>query len=636
MENSSKLRNEEGQLKLPRLVSDGMVLQRDAAVRMWGWASPGEEVTISFLGKQYKTLADRHGNWETYLDNLKAGGPYQMEIKASTSITLKDILVGEVWVCSGQSNIELQMERVKDQYPEDMVNCDYPEIRHFSAILRYDFNKPYEDFSQGGWEAARPETIRNFSAVGYFFAKAIHKKYGIPVGFIKAAIGGSPIEAWISEEALRTYPHILEKLAPYKDDSYVNKVLAENEKNMNTWYGNLNKADLGLTSESAPWYSEKLNTDDWQVMKLPANFEKEGLNNFNGVVWFRKEIDVPEEMLNKPARLWLGRIVDSDKAYVNGQFVGEITYQYPPRKYDIPQGLLRKGKNIVAVRVTSNNGTGEFIDDKPYKLFTKDCTLDLRGEWKYKVGAVCGPQPETTFVQWEPVGLYNGMLAPVTKYTVKGALWYQGEASTLRANEYFSLMKTMISDWRKKWNQEKFPVIAVQLPNYGIADEQPGESDWAQLREAQLDSMSIPDTGLVVTIDLGEWNDLHPLRKKEVGERLALAAQKVAYGENIVASGPIYKGIMIKGNRIIINFTSTGNGLKTRDGKELKHFAVAGKDKKFVWAKAEIVGDTVEVWSEEVPEPKAVRYAWAYNPESANLINAEGLPASPFRTDRLY
>lgn len=634
MENSLQLGNEKGQLVLPRLVSDGMVLQRDAAVRIWGWASPGEEVTVSFIGREYKARADKDGNWETYLDNLKAGGPYQMEIKASTSITLKDILVGEVWVCSGQSNIELQMERVKDQYPEDMVNCNYPEIRHFSVTLRYDFNKPYEDFSQGAWESARPETIRNFSAVGYFFAKAIHKNYGVPVGFIKAAIGGSPIESWISEEALKTYPHILEKLAPYKDSCYVAKVLAENEKNMNTWYTNLDKADMGLISESSPWYSDKLNTDDWQVMKLPTSFEKEGLKNFNGVVWFRKEIDVPEEMLNQPARLWLGRIIDSDKAYVNGQFVGEITYQYPPRKYDIPQGLLRKGKNVIAVRVTSNNGAGEFIDDKPYKMFTKDCTLDLRGEWKYKVGAVCGPQPETTFVHWEPVGLYNGMLAPVTKYTVKGALWYQGEASTPRANEYFNLMQTMISDWRKKWKQEKLPVIAVQLPNYGMADEQPQESDWAQLREAQLDSMSIPDTGLAVTIDVGEWNDLHPLRKREVGERLALAARKVAYGENIVAFGPLYKGMEIQGNKVVISFTSTGDGLKTRDGKEIKHFALAGTDKKFVWAKAEIVGDTVVVWSDSIPKPKAVRYAWAYNPESANLVNSEGLPASPFRTDR--
>ncbi len=621
-------------LKLPRLIGDGMVLQRGTAVRIWGWAGAGEDITVDFIGKCYKTRADKEGVWEVFLEDLKAGGPYDMEIKASTTIRVRDILVGEVWVCSGQSNMELPMERVKDQYPEDMVKCDYPQIRQFNVALRYEFNAPHTDFPEGCWEAASPETIRGFSAVGYFFAKAIHEKYQVPVGFIKAAVGGSPIEAWISEAALKPYPEILERLIPYKDDNYVKKVLTGDEKATNSWYENLDKNDAGVTSGELPWYSDEMDTSGWEDMDLPARFENKGLEGLNGTVWFRKEIEVPENMLNKPARLWLGRIVDSDKTYVNGKFIGEITYQYPPRKYGIPADLLRKGKNTITVRVTSNNGNGEFISGKPYKLTTEGHAIDLTGQWKYRTGAVCGPLPEATFVQWQPTALYNGMLAPLTNYAVKGALWYQGEANTSKPSEYFSLMKTMIENWRQSWKQSKLPFISVQLPNYGTTDMLPSESQWAELREAQLDSLQIPGTAMVVAIDLGEWNDMHPLRKKDVGERLALAARSEAYGEKILSSGPIYKGMKIKGDRLIIEFFNTGSGLKAGNGTGLKHFAIAGRDNKFKWAEARIEGDAVAVWNDSVSAPKAVRYAWADNPEAANLINGEGLPASPFRTER--
>lgn len=621
-------------LVLPRLISDRMVLQRDTTVRVWGWAAPGETVTVCFIGEEYKAIADSAGCWEVYLQDLKAGGPYQMEIKASETIKICDILVGEVWVCSGQSNMELPMERVKDQYPQDMIDCNYPQIRHFNVSLRYEFNTPYEDLAEGKWESANPHTIRAFSAVGYFFAKAIHEKYHVPVGFIKAAIGGSPIEAWISEESLKPFPEILDTLLPYKEEDYIKKVLSTDEKNASMWCESLYKQDSGMSAGELPWYSDELDTFEWGSMDLPANFERAGLKDFNGVVWFGKEIDVPEEMLNMPARLWLGRIVDSDRTYVNGKFVGEVTYQYPPRKYDIPKDLLRKGKNTITVRVTCNAGNGEFISDKPYILTNKGGTIDLTGEWRYRVGAVCGPSPEATFIQWQPTALFNGMLAPLTSYTVRGALWYQGESNISRPWNYFGLMRTMVENWRNKWNQSRLPFIIVQLPNYGEADIQPSESQWAELREAQLDSLQIPDTAMVTAVDLGEWNDLHPLRKKDIGERLALAAQNLAYNEKVIASGPIYKGIKIEGSKVVITFTNTGSGLKVRNGEQLKHFAITGSDKIFKWANAEVEGDTVVVWNDTIPEPEAVRYGWADNPETANLINGEGLPASPFRTDR--
>lgn len=628
------IQNKDGGLKLPRLISDGMVLQREAAVRIWGWAGDGEAVTVCFIDGKYETRADKCGYWEVFLHGLAAGGPYIMEIKATKSIIIRDILVGEVWLCSGQSNMELPMERVKDQYPEDMVNCVFPQVRQFNVALRYEFNTPYKDLAEGGWEAAGPETVSRFSAVGYFFAKAIHKKYQIPVGFIKAAAGGSPIEAWISEEALKPFPEILKRLLPYKKHEYIKKVLSDDENKTNFWYGNLEKHDAGLSSDKLPWYSDDLDTDGWEAMDIPDKFENKGLKGLNGVVWLRKEIEVPEYMLNKPARLWLGRIVDSDKTYVNGRFVGEVTYQYPPRKYNIPEDLLRKGKNTITVRVTCNNGNGEFISGKPYRVTTEGYSLDLTGLWRYRVGAVCDPLPEATFIQWQPTALYNGMLAPLANFAVKGALWYQGESNTSRPSEYLGLMKAMIENWRRSWGQSKFPFIVVQLPNYGTADKLPSESKWAELREAQLDSLQISDTAMVVAADLGEWNDLHPLRKKDVGERLALVARSQVYGDEIISSGPIYKAMKIKDNEIIIEFINTGSGLMSGNGKELGHFAIAGEDNLFIWAETRIEGNTVVVWNDSVPVPRAVRYAWADNPEAANLINAEGLPASPFRTNR--
>jgi sialate O-acetylesterase len=354
----------------------------------------------------------------------------------------------------------------------------------------------------------------------------------------------------------------------------------------------------------------------------------------NGVVWFRKEIEVPASMTQKPGLLRMGTIVDADSVYINGQFLGTTSYQYPPRKYPIPENLLRPGKNTIVVRVINNRGKGGFVKDKPYQLTVGGQTIDLKGEWQYKLGAVMDPLPDQFFISYKPSGLFNGMVAPLLHNPIKGVIWYQGESNAGRPAEYRELFPALISDWRKHWHQGDFPFLFVQLPNFMKADDQPSESSWAEMREAQLKTLSVPNTGMAVTIDVGEWNDIHPLNKKPVGERLALIAQKLVYhDEQVVYSGPIYRSMQIEGKQIILTFTNTGSGLAVKGGGDLKQFAIAGADKKFVWAKAKIADNRVVVWNDRIKNPIAVRYAWADNPEGANLINKEGLPASPFRTD---
>ncbi|MDD5454227.1 MAG: sialate O-acetylesterase [Candidatus Ratteibacteria bacterium] len=621
------------QVRLPRLISDGMVLQRDTNVKIWGWANAGEKITVNFNGKTYKTAAGKDGRWEVKLPQLKAGGPYTMEIKASNNITLKDILVGDVWVCSGQSNMDLTMNRVKDRYPDVIANSENPLIRRFLVPMVYDFKTPQQDVQSGSWEYASPKSVLNFTATGYFFAKALYEKYRVPIGLIHASVGGSPAESWLSEDALKAFPEYFKTAQQLKEDNYIKSVMDEEQSAMNSWYRNVYGLDEGW-SKNEKWFDANHDASDWDWMNLPTYFKNEKIGRINGVVWFRKEINVPASMIGKPARIELGAIIDSDHVYINGKLVGTTSYQYPPRKYDVPSDLLKEGKNIIVVRVISNAGEGGFVKGKPYELTAGGQTIDLKGEWKYKVGAVVDSAlPGTTFFQYKPLGLYNGMIAPLLNYTIKGVIWYQGESNTGKPLEYRQIFPALIANWRQKWGEGNFPFLYVQLANFMGAKDQPSESNWAALREAQLKTLSVPNTGMAVAIDIGEANDLHPTNKEDVGKRLALAAQKVAYGDKtVVYSGPIYKSMEVKGNKIIISFANIGSGLVAKGG-ELKQFAIAGADKKFVWATAKIDGDKVVVWNDQVQNPVAVRYAWADNPEGANLYNREGLPASPFRTD---
>jgi sialate O-acetylesterase len=611
-----------------------MILQRDANIKIWGWAAANEKVNLKFNNKTYKTKATTNGDWSVILPPVKAGGPYTITITASNSITLNNILFGDVWFCSGQSNMVHQLNIHDVTYANEIAAANYSQIRQFWIPTLNSLEGPKIDLPSGSWKAAIGEDVRPFSAVAYFFAKKIYEKYHIPIGIINSSVGGTPIEAWTSEEGLKEFPALQTIIQKNKDTAYINGL------NRQAFSGNGNRPplqDKGLL-ESPKWFEINYVPKGWHTINVPGYWEDQGIKDLNGVVWYRKEIDIPASMTGKAARVFLGRIVDADALYINGKQVGNTTYMYPQRRYTVPADVLKKGKNIFVVKVTNNFGKGGFVPDKPYCIFSGTDTVDLKGTWQYKVGEVYIPRSGGIGggginAQNQPAALYNAMVAPVINYNIKGILWYQGESNSGKADEYTKLQPAQIADWRTKWKQPSLPFLYVQLPGFMDYNYLPSESQWAQLREAQLKSLSVPNTAMVVAIDLGEWNDIHPDNKKDVGERLALAAQKITNGENIVYSGPIYQSSKTEDNKIILSFTHTGSGLITNDGEEPGEFAIAGADKKFVWAKAKIEGDKIIVWSDDIKVPMYVRYAWADNPVNPNLFNKEGLPASPFRTD---
>jgi sialate O-acetylesterase len=618
------------QVKLPQIIREGMVLQRDTKLKIWGWASPGEQVVITWNGKRYRTTSTSEGKWKVELPAMKAGGPYSMKITGKNEISINDILIGDVWFCAGQSNMVHQMNIHDVTYAEEIASANYPEIRQFLVPNNTNLQGPNDNLEGGTWNSAVAENVRPFSAVAYFFARKLYEKYHIPIGLINASVGGTPIEAWTSEAGFKEFPAIKETIAMNKDTAYVNGI---NRKV--TGESRAQSADKGL-SGPVPWFSEDFIPKEWRTISIPGYWEDQGIAEMNGVVWYRKEIELPSSMAGKTARVFLGRIVDADVLYINGKEVGHTTYQYPQRRYQVTANLLKAGKNIFVVKVTNFIGKGGFVPDKPYCIFTDLDTIDLKGYWQYKVGDVFIPQPPPPAgirAQNQPTSLYNGMVAPLMNYWVKGFLWYQGESNAGRPEEYAALLPALINDWRQQFGPVNAPFIYAQLPNFMEVNYLPSESNWAVLREAQLKALNVPNTAMTVNIDLGEWNDIHPDNKKDVGERMALAARGLAYGENVVFSGPLYQNHSIDGNKVILSFSNTGSGLITNDGQELGEFAIAGEDKEFVWANARIEGDKVVVWSDDVPEPRYVRYAWSDNPDNPNLYNREGLPASPFRTE---
>jgi sialate O-acetylesterase len=587
-----------GEVGLPRLISDGLVLQRNADVKIWGWAHPGENVTITFLDQKHTILTSESGNWEIQLSNLSAGGPYKMEIAGENSITINNILVGDVWLCSGQSNMETSMQRVSPLYETEIAAAGNPNIRYFEVPKTYDFNEEHKDLSGGKWEPVSQENILSLSAVAYFYALELYNKYGVPIGLINSSLGGAAAESWISEDALKAFPVQYNEAVRFKDRSLIHQIETKDQVRIQNWYQKARELDEGYSDSGQPWHLAELNTSGWPTMDIPGYWPKTKLGDINGVVWFRKTINIPFSLVGKEAKLLLGTIVDADSTYVNGVFVGTTSYQYPPRRYTIPDHVLKEGENSIVVRVINSAGRGGFVPDKPYKVMIGDTIIDLKGKWRYRLGAKMEYLASQTFVSWKPLGLYNAMISPLLNFRIKGVIWYQGETNTQKPYDY-------------------------------------SESKWALIREAQLYALSLPNTGMAVTIDLGEWNDVHPLNKKDVSKRLAKAAYKVAYGENkIVFSGPIFKSVKFRNDKVKISFSNVGGGLITRDGKEPMHFALSGKDKQFAWAEASIKNRKVIVRCDKVQKPVSVRYAWADNPENANLYNKEGLPASPFRTDK--
>jgi sialate O-acetylesterase len=624
-----------GQIRLPKLISDGIILQRNEKVKIWGWASPKEKIKLEFKSKTYSTETDEKGNWAIILPAQKAGGPYEMVLKASNKITIKDILFGDVWICSGQSNMELPMERVKEKYGEVIKNSKNSNIRQFLVPDKYDFKKPQTDLDSGNWIAANPETVLSFSAVGYFFAKEIYEKRHIPIGLINSALGGSPVESWMSDEALKSFPKVYEEVQKFKNDELIKQIEFNDKKSSDDWYNELNAKDKGLLDKNSQWSQSNFNDLDWAQMEIPGFWADQSIGNVNGVVWFRKEIEVPKAMVGQPAKLFMGRIVDQDFVYVNGAMIGTTGYQYPPRRYEVKSTVLKEGKNTIAIRVINNSGSGGFVLDKPYFLAVGNDTIDLRGKWKYKLGAEMKPLQGPTFIRWKPEGLYNAMIAPLLNMKIKGVLWYQGEANTYNAKEYAKTFPAMIKNWRTKWGQGDFPFLFVQLANFMEDFPEPRESNWAALRQSQLETLKVPNTGMAVIIDVGEWNDIHPLNKEAVGHRLALLARKITYGETkITASSPIPSVSIFEKDKAIITFANVGSGLTIKNGSELKSFAISNDGVNFVWAKAKIVGNKVEVWNEKISNPTVVRYAWDNNPAAANLFSKEGLPSTPFEVKK--
>jgi sialate O-acetylesterase len=623
------------QIKLPRLISNGMVLQRDHRVRIWGWASTSEEVVVNFNGAQYKTRCDSSRRWEIMLPAMRAGGPYTMSVKGRNEILIKDILVGDVWVCSGQSNMEFTMSRVKDKYASIIASSTNLNIRQFKVKSEWGFTAK-DDTEASGWVAANPQTILQYTAVGYFFARSVFEKQQVPIGIINTSYGGSSAEAWLSEDAVLNFPQLNNQLSFYKDPANVDAVVKSDKKMIGDWFAEVNRKDEGLRTANT-WASPATDTATWKNIKQPGYWEKKEPGNIDGVIWFRKEILVSAENAGQDAKLILGNIDDRDSTFVNGEFVGNTNDKYTSRSYTVPGRILKKGINTIVVRVIDTDGPGGFNPDKNYSFIIGNNTFSLSGTWKYKIGAVNNALPVAKITKFYllPTSLYHTMINPLLRYTIKGFVWYQGEANTQKPQEYQALLTGIIQTWRAKWDEGKLPFIYVQLPFLGNPDLQPSSSTWATIREAQTNVLTLPRTGMAITLDLGEAGDIHPSAKKEVGERVALVAEHLVYkNRSVVYSGPLFKAIKTSGNKLIISFKNTGSGLIAKNSDVLHGFAIAGKDNKYVWANAKIEKDKVIVWNDSLLDPVSVRYAWANNPGDANLFNKEGLPASSFRTDK--
>ncbi|MBN2105516.1 beta galactosidase jelly roll domain-containing protein [bacterium] len=622
------------EVHLPRIFSDHMVLQRNHGIPVWGWANPGEQVTVRLSGQETTVTAEEDGTWDIALDAMEAGGPHQMTVEGSNVVIFDDVMVGEVWICSGQSNMEWPLSLVNNA-EEEMAGADYPNIRLFQVYNRIGV-KPEADLPDGAWAVCTPMTVPGFSAIGYLFGREIHQTQNVPVGLISMNWGGTDIETWISPAAIRTHPDF-KNSGDETEQLSVEQMLVKADSVYKAWLESLRTKDRGMEAGDPVWADPHLNVGEWPVMSLPCLWEADGLPGLDGVVWFRTTFELTDSEAETDIFLSLGPIDDSDETFVNGKKVGEMWEKYNvPRKYTIPSKVLQSGPNTLVVRVEDYTGGGG-LWGKPEQLFIRTSSekRSLAGEWRYQVGygnemkRPAQPGPNSY-----PSLLFNGMVHPIIPYAMQGVIWYQGENNAGRAYQYRVLFPLMIRDWREQWNED-FPFLFVQLANYMAPSDTPAGSDWAELREAQLMALDEKNTAMAVTIDIGEAGDIHPRNKQDVGHRLALAARKIVYGEDVVYSGPVYESMKTKKDAVQIQFKHAGSGLAVKDRYGyLKGFTIAGQDSVFHWAKAEITGkDNVRVWHPDIKMPISVRYGWAANPHDVNLYNKEGLPASPFRTD---
>lgn len=634
----------QAKIKMFPLFTDNMVLQQNTKAPIWGEAKAGRnvKVTTSWNNRTYTVKADSKGRWRIDVDTPSAGGPYEVSVSDGKPVVLRDVMIGEVWLCTGQSNMQMPMEgwNIKMNAEEIASSASTTNVRlmHIdNAVSQLPTTElPKQKHT---WEKCSPETVKSFSATGYFFGKNLAASRGVPVGLIMTCWGGTDIESWMSGKALGEVPGfktvvdeiVNDKLTPAEHET---KYLAE----LNDWFTMTGKKEGSVGAYGKVlWADPGYDDTAWQLLPQPLKIDEVGYTSFDGVVWYRKTVDVPAAWQGKELKLELSTIDDIDVTYFNGQAVGHTETCPVKRVYTIPADMVKAGRAVIAVRVLDVGSAGGLRGNADnMALSCGSDRMSLGGEWRMKLAsdlnAVAKVPVNPVDNPFIPTVLYNAMIRPLVPYAVRGAIWYQGENNAPRAYRYRDLLPQMIASWRNDWNCQ-FPFLIVQLANYMQRKDQPVESEWAELREAQLlTSETVAGSGLAVAVDAGLADDIHPTDKQTVGQRLSLVARRVAYGENIASSGPLYQSHKIEGGAIRLTFAHADGGLKARDGGKLTGFAIAGADHKFHWADARIEGNDIVVSSADVPMPLAVRYAWADNPD-CNLYNGAGLPASPFRTD---
>jgi len=624
-------------LRLPKILGDHMVLQQKSFAKIWGWAEPEQvvKVTTSWNDKTYRVVADQEGNWQVSVATGRAGGPYTLTIQADITRVLEDILLGEVWICSGQSNMEWHLSRAETA-KEEIPLSDYPEIRLFT-VEKTIAVRPEADV-KGSWDLCSPETSADFSAVGYFFGKMLHKELGVPVGLVNTSWGGTPSESWTSRETLLTFGDFNKELEELygSTDKEMEKARKEQtrvESMIKKQQDFNNQDNIGF---SEAWMNAEFDDSGWGKMECPAEWSSnDDIGMLEGVVWMRREIKIPDNWIGKELALELGPVDEMDITYINGVEVGtsrKISNWNVPRYYQVPASLVKTGTLQLSIRIVNTNAQGGiFGHPKQLKIYpegnTQEEAVMLAGQWKFKI-AYTFPEVPMVFNSHTPSVLYNGMLHPLKNMALKGAIWYQGESNQTRAMQYRTIFPGMIEDWRATWGMGDFPFYFVQIAPYNYG----GEETSVELREAQFLTLSrVKNTGMAVTMDIGNPDDIHPTNKRDVGKRLALWALAKDYGKDLVYSGPLYREQTIEENRIRVHFDYIGSGLEAKGGP-LTHFEIAGEDQVYHLANAVIDGETVVVSAAEVGSPVAVRYGWS-NIAEPNLCNAEGLPASSFCTD---
>ena len=614
------------------MFGDNMVVQRGKTNIFWGWAAPGRTIKVELGSQTAVATAGADGRWQASLEPPARGEALTLRIIGDRTIEFTNIAAGDVWLCGGQSNMELPLSRTRGGN-EEIKAANHPELRLFTVKSQSVYEP--SPVVTGSWKVCTPQTVARdggFSAVGYYFARRIQLETNVPIGLIQDCLGGTPAESWASLEAVRGLKDFdpalneVERLRAKGGTVYGNYIMP--------WYDEFDAGQKGPTNWAAP----DLDESGWTSVTIPGGFRELGVAETPSVCYFRKTITLPDPLPSGMAFVRLGVIEKMDTTQMNGRWIGASAWVENPRVYLVPDGVLKPGRNVLTVRVFKLKPDGGF-QSKPdqLRLVLGDKTvIPLAGEWKGKVSVDArSPHPlPLTFENWPvmPSVLYNGMIAPVAPLAISGAIWYQGEANASRAFQYRKLLPAMIADWRKAFGQGDFPFYIVSLPAFTQRRDIPGDDEWAEMREAQaLAAREVPNSGLAVTIDTGDANNIHPMDKKEVGERLALCALAKLYGKSVVFSGPTYASMEPLGNAVRIRFQHTDGGLVVK-GRQLGEFSVAGADHKWYWADARIEGDSVIVSSSKVPEPKAVRYAWQSNP-LATLFNGAGLPAAPFRTD---